>query len=367
MKKKVLIINNYISHYRKKLFDSLDHNSHKFLFLHLSERPSHRKGYEWSLLGKNKKFFFLKSLKVEFLGKILIFPFGLVSFILKTKPDIIISTFSRDAFLATLVLFFLKPFLKFKLVFWVGDNKQTLYKGLLRSFDSLRLLFLKTCDGLILYSSLSLDLLKEKKIDLNKTILIGGQVQHNRTEVHDLPFKSQKKMKILVVSSYDPRKQLVTLLDDLNAYANKYNSDFELNIIGTEKKKVPANLKFKCNFYGRIPHKNMKTFYKEASVLILSSSNEPWGHVANEAIFNGTPIITTKFSGCSQVFGMEEFNYQFRNIEKLDEAFKNLEKIYEKQKNIQGSLTVEKFASFFNIFVENLSNKQESIINSYNK
>lgn len=367
MKKKVLIINNYISHYRKKLFDSLDHESHEILFLNLSKQPSHRKGYEWSLLGKNNNYFFLKSLKVELLGKILIFPFGLLSFILKTKPDIIISTFSRDAFLATLVLFFLKPFLKFKLVFWVGDNKYTLYDGLLRYFDSLRLLFLKTCDGLILYSSISLDLLKEKNIDLNKTILIGGQVQHNITEVHDLPFKSHKKMNILVVSSYDHRKQLLALMDDLNAYAKKYNSDFELNIVGTEKKKVPANLKFKCNFYGRMPHKKMKTFYKKASLLIVSSSNEPWGHVANEAIFHGTPTITTKFAGCSQLFGIESFNYEYKNIRQLHEAFKNLEKIYEKQKNVQSKLTVENFASFFNIFVENLSNKRALIINSYNK
>jgi glycosyltransferase involved in cell wall biosynthesis len=51
------------------------------------------------------------------------------------------------------------------------------------------------------------------------------------------------------------------------------------------------------DYSGFVPQKDLSGFYCRARILLFTTSNDPWGIVANEALASGTPVITCPCSG----------------------------------------------------------------------
>lgn len=128
-----------------------------------------------------------------------------------------------------------------------------------------------------------------------------------------LEYISQKygvnKKYVLTVSTVEPRKNLVTLL---NVFAELKSSDFQLLIAGASGWKTSA-IYSKYNelglsenevkFLGYVPDEDMNRLYSGARLFVFPSVYEGFGIPPLEAMASGTPVIVSNSSSLPEVVG----------------------------------------------------------------
>ena len=132
----------------------------------------------------------------------------------------------------------------------------------------------------------------------------------------------------LVVARYSPEKDHQTLLKAYRKYLN-LGFDWKLVLIGEGPlKEQIGNLIKSLNLAdqviqrGWISYEKIPIYYAFARCLILPSSSEPWGLVANEAAACGLPLIISNKCGCVPelcIPGMNGFVFESGDSENLCE------------------------------------------------
>lgn len=103
--------------------------------------------------------------------------------------------------------------------------------------------------------------------------------------------------KFLFVGRFIPEKNLEWLIEVFEQH-----KDIELSIIGFGvlendlKKRIRTD---NIKFIGAINNEELSNYYRKADVFILPSKSETWGLVVEEALNNGTPVMTSHMVGCA--------------------------------------------------------------------
>lgn len=114
---------------------------------------------------------------------------------------------------------------------------------------------------------------------------------------------------MLTVSTVEPRKNLITLL---NVFAKLKSSDFQLLIAGASGWKTSAiYLRYKelglseneVKFLGYVPDEDMNRLYSGARLFVFPSVYEGFGIPPLEAMASGTPVIVSNSSSLPEVVG----------------------------------------------------------------
>lgn len=179
--------------------------------------------------------------------------------------------------------------------------------------------------------------------------------QENQRKVEGLP-----QNYFLVVARYSAEKDHQTLLKAYRKYLD-LGFDWKLVLVGEgplrEQIKKQINTVGLADYViqqGWISYKKMPSYYGLAKCLILPSSSETWGLVANEAAACGLPLILSNKCGCGPelcIPGQNGFVFESGNPEKLAEYMRkisdgsiNLRAFGKKSKELVSSFTFENWA-----------------------
>jgi glycosyltransferase involved in cell wall biosynthesis len=122
--------------------------------------------------------------------------------------------------------------------------------------------------------------------DKIKCVYCGANLQVKQDETfNDQRFSNQN---ILFVGVEWERKGGPILIEAFKKVLQTY-PDATLTIVGCEPKLNISN----CNIVGRVPIKDVKQYYQQASIFCLPTTSEPFGIVFLEAMAHKLPIIGT--------------------------------------------------------------------------
>lgn len=222
MKRKILIIQPLIPHYREPFFDGL---AKKYELLVLYGR--YDKSFELCKKKYAKKVKSLVFSKIEY--------FHIWRDLIKFKPDVVI-TYGEVKQLTNIFLLFSKRFFHFKLIIWSHGFK----KKKLTLMDRLRLVQMKKADGVVFYTRKGMN--DANSLGLNNTAYLNNTIDikkiisqqlTNRFIKSDLKNKYRIKTKtngIFISRFYDLKKP--ELLLELMLKINSMNPDIGFIIIG---------------------------------------------------------------------------------------------------------------------------------------
>ncbi len=164
----------------------------------------------------------------------------------------------------------------------------------------------------------------------------------------------------LVVARYSPAKDHATLLEAYRKYLDAGGA-WQLVLIGEGPLKEHIQSQIQAlDLAGRvlqrgwISYEKMPLYYAFARCLILPSSSEPWGLVANEAAACGLPLILSDKCGCVPelcIPGANGFIFASGNAQELAECMQkmsdgtaDLSAFGAKSRELVSSLTFENWA-----------------------
>ncbi|MGB8956643.1 MAG: glycosyltransferase family 4 protein [Tumebacillaceae bacterium] len=329
---KVFIVTNMSTHYRTKLFEELARrlNVHFYFFSMGGE------GY-WNQ--KNKLIFgeypytqmdtrtFLKSFR---------------SAIAKDKPSVIVKCMNGRIPLP--YTFLLAKLRRIPFVLWTGmwDHPHTFFHKL--SYPLSKFIY-KRADAIVVYGDHVKRYLVEQGID-EKKIFCAWQTVDNakfnrpvseeevaqmRTE-YGLP----NKKVILYVGRFVEDKGLEYLIEAFGK--SKHKDDAVLTLVGNgayepKLRELAEQAGIEMQIIPHVPNDQLYKFYKLAYLFVLPSVTtatfkEPWGLVVNEAMNQGTPVISTDSVGAAvgglMAHGETGFVVPERNGDALAEAIDQL-------------------------------------------
>ena len=275
MKKNVLIIYNYILHYRILFFNKLADN-YNVTVLH-SGKKSAKEGDRFNeIIMPEKKIgpFHLQK--------------GVLREVSKEKYDVIIVLFDL-AWIYSIISFY-NHNKKAKFILW-GAWRTNNYLA-----DQLRIFLTKKASASIFYTNEAKDDFIKKGVPdtnlyvANNTFDVGDRVQS---------YNYHLKRRILFVGSLDKRKQNDVLLEVFSQIIEKIPSDISLTIIGDGNEKqnlMEISIKLGINnhveFLGKINDVNkLRDYYKEA---IVSVSVGQAGLSVLQSLGYGVPFLTKR-------------------------------------------------------------------------
>lgn len=272
-KKRILIIYNYILHYRKPFFNELA-IKYDVTVLHSGQKSVDKEDLYQEIITPVKRFgpFFVQK--------------GVIKEVSRPEYDIVISLFDVR-WITILIFLFFKDKSKFHVLWgaWLTDSNVA---------NKLRGYFLKKADANVFYTFEAekefsyLNIPKDKMFVANNTFDVGVQVKS---------YENKVKNRVLFVGSLNARKQNDVLI---NAFANilpHISEEISLSFIGSGPEKAnlqelvsDLNLKHRVEFLGQINDTEiLKGYYKEA---IVSVSFGQAGLAVLQSMGYGVPFLT---------------------------------------------------------------------------
>lgn len=134
--------------------------------------------------------------------------------------------------------------------------------------------------------------------------------------------------------------------------------NLELTIVGDGPLKsfLLANLNDKIRYIEKVANTHMRSIYENNDILILPSSNEPWGLVVEEALSTQMPVIISSVVGCLDSIVFDEFNGLVIDANDSDSLVNGLLKMTERD----NYLIYQRNASLFDSSI-----KDKSQVNVY--
>lgn len=136
------------------------------------------------------------------------------------------------------------------------------------------------------------------------------------TNVDIEPFKKIVKYNfaqpyLLFVSTIEPRKNIITLIDAFNLLKQKYRIEHQLVLIGQKgwhykpifEKIAISAWKSSIHHLDYLPNELVAFFYKNADVFVYPSYYEGFGLPVLEAMNLGAPVVTSNTSSLPEVVG----------------------------------------------------------------
>ena len=186
-----------------------------------------------------------------------------------------------------------------------------------RFLDRTNTWLLKNSQGVVFQSKLSLEMHKEflSFIEHEKphTVIHNG-VDTNAFTPNERSYRSNKNEINLIVSGslFRAHKRLLEAIRLTNLLANVY-SNIKLTILGDLDKLTERSIesidKSHCVFQGRVDHKALPNFYKDADLQLHLSIFDPCPNVVVEGLSCGLPVITPLESGASELVGKENVEW----------------------------------------------------------
>lgn len=271
--KKILIIYNYVLHYRKPFFNELAKN-YDVTVLHSGKKSVEGSDAYKEIIVSVKKIgpFFIQG--------------GVSKEVTKPKYDVVISLFDVR-WLATLSFLFFKNDSKLNILWGAWVTKSVLA-------NKLRGYFLKKSDANVFYTYdaelgfSNLNIPKNKMFVANNTFDVGERVKS---------FQNPTKNRILFVGSLDARKENRVLLKAFANIKSQISSDIVLTFIGSGNESnelaelaIQLGVEKHVQLLGRINDiKVLKKYYKEA---IVSVSFGQAGLSVLQSMGYGVPFLT---------------------------------------------------------------------------
>ena len=133
---------------------------------------------------------------------------------------------------------------------------------------------------------------------------------------------STNKIKILFVGSIDERKNIIHLVDEYKTIEDGYS---ELLIIGSGHLNDELIIKIRDNnnihYLGVKNQDEVLQYIIDSDLLVLPSRWDGWGAVVNEALIQGTPVITSNHCGASALLDGEirgeAFSIEKNNLKEI--------------------------------------------------
>ncbi|MEQ6122337.1 glycosyltransferase [Reichenbachiella sp. MALMAid0571] len=160
----------------------------------------------------------------------------------------------------------------------------------------------------------------------------------------------------LFVGRLASEKNLRTLIEIFNELP------YELNVIGEgpDERELKSIANTNINFLGYVKNVDLANYYKSHKSLILISVNEPWGLVAEESLYFGTPVIVSSVCGIVDTLCFHEKNSLVVEATSKDDIRMAVEKmmnvsLYEKLSSNCTSEIIKKNQRQVETYVQNIS------------
>lgn len=352
MIKKTLFITNIISPYRIPLFNVISEKGNFcFKVVALAEREKNR---EWKLSENKIKFdyqilpgwhWFIWGKKKEItihLNR------GVFKTLLKYKPDMIITSGYDD--LAYWMGFLYCKIFKKKFILW--NSTTLLSAGSIEGIRGrLKKIIIRGADKYIAYGTKAKEYLEYFGAEGDK-IYIGtntvdmeyfrSRVEEYRNKDGFLKEREQfPKYLLLHVGQLIKRKGVLQILKALECLKD---SEIGLLVVGSgpeesnlrdfSKEKKLKNVFFE----GFHQQDELPKYYALADVFVLSSFEEVWGLVINEALASGLYVLSSKYAGASYDLIKEGWNGEVFNPNNIEEIVKLINQVKDKIEDIRKKL-----------------------------
>jgi glycosyltransferase involved in cell wall biosynthesis len=254
-----------------------------------------------------KKIYFYKKLNYNF--------FGLINFIKKINPKIIVIVGWQEL-IYVLVVFFVKN--KNTSIVIHSDNKWTgKLKQHIARFLGLFSFFYLFFDKVWIHGPFQFEYVR--KIGFKAEDIFFDHASADVDLFHDyyqrfLVYKKKSYPKVfLFLGRIEKIKGLETLLNSWDELTrNKENQNWKLKIIGDGSfkiaNKIAKNKLQNVEILGFMSHKDLANQIKNAGCFILPSINEPWGVVVHEMCSAGLPLILSETVGSRYAFLIDKTN-----------------------------------------------------------
>lgn len=305
--KNIHIIHNIPAPYRLPLFEALSEEYDLTVSFMKPSQPGRKWDPEVDAYEFNEQW-----LRYLTLGPLTL-NYSLVLTLLRRNDDIYIVGDTAEGILTTLIVFLVAKIKGKRFVLWSGlietdYDQETSQRGWEEVASSLFEAFVSACrsvlysraDGVVAYSKKTQAYAEKKGAD-PRIITIGGQVTPAEllAEPQDEIEKDDEYVILFVGYLYD-RKGVDVLVD---AFLRLDISDIRLLIAGTgpEMDELQSMAAGEANieFVGYIEDEQKAAYYSSADVVVLPTRHDPAAHVVNEALYYGTPVITTEADGSS--------------------------------------------------------------------
>jgi len=151
-----------------------------------------------------------------------------------------------------------------------------------------------------------MDIVTKFQIKSDKILVLANGLDNNfKSDTEIKPLKRLANTNyILNVSSFEPRKNIIFLIDIFEYIKDKYNNNLKLVLTGGESwssskifSKI-ANSKYKDEILilGNIPDESLPWLYKNAKIMVFPSKEEGFGIPVIESLSQKTPVIVHKNS-----------------------------------------------------------------------
>jgi hypothetical protein len=306
MKKKILLTKAAIAPYDVYLFNRLsDYFDINILFFEKVE--SYRK-WEWAQKNIQFNYFFAETKQLKFLGKTLNISKIPSNIDLKNFDEIIVETDTKNLLNN---IFLLKKAEKLNKVIGCKITVYRRYKvfhnsvfyGPLNFFINLLIkrYFVKNnkIKKYIGYGEEFHSLVEDDRPFLHPGYYYPLKEEYGDISIDDVKFfninrfNDMNKVKLLVISYLNPRKNIDFVINQVNKLNN-----FELHIIGDGESKYVDYLKSISGknifFHGLKFGSDKKDFLIKSDFLIFHTLKDVWGLVVHEAMYFGLPVIASK-------------------------------------------------------------------------
>ena len=248
-----------------------------------------------------------------------------INTILKFNPDVINLTGYNE--LGTIPVMLLAKLKGIKTIITIESVQ---HQG--GRFQSIKLLYKKLVfqlsDGIFSYGLNTNRFLFEQGVPKQKILSYLNAFDQEKFQVSQAA-NTNVKPYLLYVGRISPEKNLESLVELMKVL------DWNLKIVGEGPQREYLAQKSGPNveFMGSVAWKKLPDIYQGAACLILPSTYEPWGMVANEAQALGKPVICTKACGCANDLVIDGKNglvlediVKAENIERIQNFLKDLPK-----------------------------------------
>jgi glycosyltransferase involved in cell wall biosynthesis len=171
--------------------------------------------------------------------------------------------------------------------------------------ETYRKILFRFSDRFVAFSQMAEEFLTDRGVPGDK---IETQVQVMPEELlaepenHNLDEKYSGKKMILSLGYLEERKGVQDLIE---AFKQIEDEDYRLVIAGTgpyeEELKQKASGDNRIEFPGYLSEQEKANYFDAADLFVLPTHHDPWGLVVNEALYYGTPVITTEAAGAKEL------------------------------------------------------------------